>query len=173
MRLISSFGDFLPWVVVAFIATALASLVLTPVVRRFAIRLDNIDQPEERRVNVRPVPRGGGIAVAASFLLLTGEVSAAIVNFANGLAQMIATIASLTLAAQCVPRRAEGFAFAGLMSVSNLADICSINAGAFLYEHVFDGHLAPLVIVAAATTAIAAVLVPWLGLRSKPVDSPV
>jgi MFS family permease len=114
-----------------------------------------------------------GTLSAASFLLLTGEVSAAIVNFANGLAQMIATIASLTLAAQCVPRRAEGFAFAGLMSVSNLADICSINAGAFLYEHVFDGHLAPLVIVAAATTAIAAVLVPWLGLRSKLVDSRV
>jgi predicted MFS family arabinose efflux permease len=112
-----------------------------------------------------------GTLSAASFLLLDGEVSAAIVNFANGLAQMIATIASLTLAAQYCPRRAEGFAFAGLMSVSNLADICSINAGAFLYEHVFDSHLAPLVIVSAATTAIAATLVPWLGVRSKPVDS--
>jgi len=114
-----------------------------------------------------------GTLSAASFLLLTGEVSAAIVNFANGLAQMIATIASLTVAAQCVPRRAEGFAFAGLMSVSNLADICSINAGAFLYEHVFDGHLAPLIIVAATTTALAAVLVPLLDLRANPVDSAV
>jgi predicted MFS family arabinose efflux permease len=112
-----------------------------------------------------------GTLSAASFLLLAGEVSAAIVNFANGLAQMIATIASLTLAAQCCPRRAEGFAFAGLMSVSNLADICSINAGAFLYERVFNGHLSPLIIVSAATTAIAAMLVPWLGLRSNPVDS--
>jgi MFS family permease len=74
-----------------------------------------------------------GTLSAASFLLLSGEVSAAIVNFANGAAQMIATIASLTLAAQYCPRRAEGFAFAGLMSVSNLSDICSINAGAFLY----------------------------------------
>ena len=63
-----------------------------------------------------------GVLSAGSFLLLTDELSAAIVNFANGLAQMIATIASLTLAAQCVPRRAEGFAFAGLMSVSNLAE---------------------------------------------------
>jgi predicted MFS family arabinose efflux permease len=112
-----------------------------------------------------------GTLSAASFLLLAGELSAAIVNFAYGLAQMIATIASLTLAAQCCPRRAEGFAFAGLMSVSNLADICSINAGAFLYERVFNGHLSPLIVVAAATTAIAAVLVPWLGLRSNPVDS--
>lgn len=112
-----------------------------------------------------------GTASAASFLLLTGEVSAAIVNFANGLAQMIATIATLTLAAQYCPARAEGFAFAGLMSVSNLADICSINAGAFLYEHVFDGRLGPLIVVSAATTAVAAVLVPWLGLRAIPVDS--
>ncbi|MBN9087964.1 MAG: MFS transporter [Reyranella sp.] len=109
-----------------------------------------------------------GTASAASFLLLTDETSAAIVNFANGLAQMIATIASLTLAAQHCPRRAEGFAFAGLMSVSNLADICSINVGAFLYEHVFDSRLAPLIVVSAATTAVAAVLVPWLARRRLP-----
>ncbi len=106
-----------------------------------------------------------GTASAASFLLLTDEVSAALVNFANGLAMMIATIASLTLAAQACPRRAEGFAFAGLMSISNLADICSINAGAFLYEHVFDSRLGPLIVVSAATTAIAAVLIPLLGLE--------
>jgi MFS family permease len=112
-----------------------------------------------------------GTASAASFLLLTDELSAAIVNFANGLASMIATIASLTLAAQHCPRRAEGFAFAGLMSVSNLADIFSINVGAFLYEHVFDSRLGPLIVVSAATTALAAVLVPWLDLRRNPVDS--
>jgi predicted MFS family arabinose efflux permease len=112
-----------------------------------------------------------GTVSAASFLLLTGEISAAILNFANGLAQMIATIATLTLAAQYCPARAEGFAFAGLMSVSNLADICSINAGAFLYEHVFDGRLGPLIVVSAATTAVAAVLIPWLRLRPNPVDS--
>ena len=114
-----------------------------------------------------------GTASAASFLLLTDETTAAIVNFANGLAQMIATIATLTLAAQYCPARAEGFAFAGLMSVSNLADICSINAGAFLYEHVFDSRLGPLIVVSAATTAVAALLVPWLGLRRNPVDSTV
>jgi MFS family permease len=112
-----------------------------------------------------------GTASAASFLLLTNELNAAIVNFANGLAQMIATIASLTLAAQHCPRRAEGFAFAGLMSVSNLADICSINLGAFLYDKVFDSQLGPLIVVSAATTAVAAALVPWLGTRPNPVDS--
>jgi predicted MFS family arabinose efflux permease len=113
-----------------------------------------------------------GTASAASFLLLSDALSAAVVNFAYGLAQMIATIATLSLAARYCPPRAEGFAFAGLMSVSNLADICSINAGAFLYEHVFDSRLAPLVVVSALTTAVAAVLVPWLGLRPNPVDTP-
>jgi MFS family permease len=108
-----------------------------------------------------------GTASAASFLLLTDEASAALVNFGNGLAAMIATIASLTLAARVCPRRAEGFAFAGLMSISNLADVFSINVGAFLYEHVFDGKLGPLIVVSAASTAVALVLVPWLGLETS------
>jgi predicted MFS family arabinose efflux permease len=105
-----------------------------------------------------------GTLSAASFLLLTNEVTAAIVNFANGAALMIATIASLTLAADYCPRRSEGFAFAGLMSIMNLADIFSNNVGAFLYEHVFDSRLGPLIVVSAATTALAAVLVPLLRL---------
>jgi MFS family permease len=108
-----------------------------------------------------------GTASAASFLLLGDELSAALVNFGYGVAQMIATIATLTLAAQCCPSRAEGFAFAGLMSVSNLADIASINSGAFLYEHVFDSRLAPLIVVSAATTAIAIVLVPFLPFKGE------
>jgi predicted MFS family arabinose efflux permease len=108
-----------------------------------------------------------GTASAASFLLLTGEISAALVNFGSGLAAMIATIATLTLAAQHCPRRAEGFAFAGLMSISNLADIFSINVGAFLYEHVFDNRLGPLIVVSAASTAVAVVLVPLLGLGTS------
>ena len=105
-----------------------------------------------------------GTLSAASFLLLGGPVSAAIVNFANGVALMIATIATLTLAADYCPPRAEGFAFAGLMSITNLADIFSSNVGAYLYDYVFDSKLAPLIVVSAATTAIAAVLVPLLRL---------
>ena len=107
-----------------------------------------------------------GTASTLSFLLLTNEVTAAFVNFANGVASMIATIASLTLAARHCPRRAEGFAFAGLMSVSNLAEICSINAGAYLYEQVFDSRLGPLIVVSAATTALTLLLVPWLTAKS-------
>jgi MFS family permease len=112
-----------------------------------------------------------GTLAAASFLLLTNEVTAAMVNFANGAAMMIATIASLTLAADYCPKRAEGFAFAGLMSIMNLADVFSNNIGAFLYEHVFDSRLGPLIVVSAATTAFAAVLVPLLRLSGKSNES--
>jgi len=105
-----------------------------------------------------------GTASAASFLLLSGEVTAAIVNFANGAALMIATIASLTLAADYCPKRSEGFAFAGLMSIMNLSDLCSSTVGAWLYEHLFKERLGPLIIVSAASTAVALVLVPLLRL---------
>jgi MFS family permease len=108
-----------------------------------------------------------GTLAAASFLLLADEVTAAIVNFANGAAMMIATIASLTLAADYCPKRSEGFAFAGLMSIMNLADVFSNNVGAYLYEHVFHDRLGPLIIVSAGSTAFALVLVPLLRLDGK------
>ncbi len=105
-----------------------------------------------------------GTLSAASFLLLADPITAAIVNFANGVALMIATIASLTLAADYVPRRAEGFAFAGLMSIMNLAELASSTVGAWLYDDVFGGQLGPLIIVSAASTAVTLVLVPMLRL---------
>ncbi|HYX05041.1 MAG TPA: MFS transporter [Reyranella sp.] len=108
-----------------------------------------------------------GTLATAAFLLLSDEVTAALVNFANGMAAMIATIASLSLAAHYCPRRAEGFAFAGLMSVMNLAELVSNTVGAFLYERLFDSQLGPLIIVSAASTAFALVLVPLLRLDGK------
>src|SRR5439155_8470945 len=49
-------------------AAALLALVLTPLVRRIAQRYGIIDRPNQRRVNVVPVPRAGGVAVALAFL---------------------------------------------------------------------------------------------------------
>jgi UDP-GlcNAc:undecaprenyl-phosphate/decaprenyl-phosphate GlcNAc-1-phosphate transferase len=72
MKLIATVGDYIPYLVAAFIAAALLSLVLTPLVKRVAVRLDNIDHPDERRVNKSPIPRGGGVAVAISFLVVAG-----------------------------------------------------------------------------------------------------
>jgi predicted MFS family arabinose efflux permease len=114
-----------------------------------------------------------GTLATLAFLGLVDEASAIVVYFINGVASMIANIATLTLAADHCPRRAEGFAFAALMSVINLATPLSDTIGAFLYQHAFSGRLAPLIIVSAAFTAFVFVLVPLLDrgitrLRSGP-----
>lgn len=54
------------------------------------------------------------------------------------------------------------------MSIMNLAEIVSLNVGAFLYERVFDSRLGPLIVVSAASTAFAFVLVPLLRLGQRP-----
>ncbi len=108
-----------------------------------------------------------GTLSTLSFLLLSNETNAALVNFGNGMAAMIANVATLTLAAEMCPKRSEGFVFAALMSIINLAAPASDTAGAFLYEHVFHGRLAPLVVVSAAFTAFAFVIVPLLRLGDR------
>jgi UDP-GlcNAc:undecaprenyl-phosphate GlcNAc-1-phosphate transferase len=58
----------IPPIVATFVVAAVLAFVLTPVVRRLAHRHGVIDRPDARRVNVVPIPRGGGLAVAAAFL---------------------------------------------------------------------------------------------------------
>jgi MFS family permease len=113
-----------------------------------------------------------GTVSTTAFLLLSTETSAAILNFCAGFAAMLATVATLTLAADYCPQRAEGFAFATLMSVINLATTFSDNVGSFLYTHLLNSNLTPLVLVSAAFTAFAFVLVPLLRLGDKPQGEP-
>ncbi len=108
-----------------------------------------------------------GVVTTAAFLLLAGEVSAAIINFFSGAAGMIAFVATLSLAADYCPKRAEGFAFAALMSFLNLSSAASNNIGSFLYEHAFHSRLAPLIVVSATSTAAIFLLVPLLRLGAK------
>jgi UDP-GlcNAc:undecaprenyl-phosphate GlcNAc-1-phosphate transferase len=68
---ISQADDMIPYLVVAFAFAALIAVVLTPYVRRWAVRLDAVDRPGHRRVNTSPIPRGGGVAVATAFILVT------------------------------------------------------------------------------------------------------
>jgi UDP-GlcNAc:undecaprenyl-phosphate GlcNAc-1-phosphate transferase len=63
-------GQALPYLIAAFVAAALISFVLTPLVRRIALRVDAVDHPDQRRVNVIPIPRGGGVAVATAFIIV-------------------------------------------------------------------------------------------------------
>ena len=108
-----------------------------------------------------------GTVTTAAFLLLANEAAAALINFFSGMAGMIAFVATLTLAADYCPKRAEGFAFAALMSVLNLSSALSNNIGSFLYEHLFHRHLDPLILVSAGSTALILALVPLLRLGDK------
>lgn len=109
-----------------------------------------------------------GIVATAAFLLLWNEILAAAINFLSGIATMIAFVATLSLAADYCPSRSEGFAFAALMSVTNLTSALSENLGSFLYEHLFQRRLDPLILVSAAFTAAAFLFVPLLRLKDKP-----
>ena len=42
---------------------------LTPPVRRFAVNIDAIDVPNDRRINDHPIPRMGGLAIFCGFVL--------------------------------------------------------------------------------------------------------
>jgi len=108
-----------------------------------------------------------GAGATLLFLLLADPIAAVLVNFAAGIAGMISMVASLTLAADFCPPRSEGFTFAALLSLSNLAMSLGDNIGSLLFEHVFANHLAPLILVSAAGTAIAAPFVPLLRLGGK------
>ena len=109
-----------------------------------------------------------GTATTASFVLLFNEATAAVLDFCGGVSEMIALVASLTLAADYCPKRSEGFTFAALMSITNLASALADNVGALLYQHVFSSRLAPLILVSAAFTAFAWILTPLLRLGDKP-----
>ncbi len=67
----------------AFLAAALLALVLTPRVRRLAHLVDVVDHPDERRVHTRPIPRGGGVAVATAFIVVVASLF--VVNAAVGI----------------------------------------------------------------------------------------
>ena len=113
-----------------------------------------------------------GALTTVAFIFLSNEVSAAVIYFCAGFAGMLAMVATLTLAADYCPPRAEGFAFAVLMSVCNLATTLADNVGSFLYTHLFDHSLRPLVLISAAFTAVAFVLVPLLRLGDKKQGAP-
>lgn len=107
----------------------------------------------------------GTVGTLAYLLLVTpSDYSAAIaisINIVFGAASMIATLSTLTLAAQACPSKAEGFTFAALMSVTNLFAQLSAIIGARLYVNVFHS-LTPLILVSAAFTFACFILLPIL-----------
>jgi UDP-GlcNAc:undecaprenyl-phosphate GlcNAc-1-phosphate transferase len=70
VRFVTDLGSAIPAILFAFAAAASLSLILTPIVRARATRLGVVDRPNHRRVNIRPVPRGGGLAMGSAFLIV-------------------------------------------------------------------------------------------------------
>ena len=106
-----------------------------------------------------------GAASTLAYLGLVDRISAVAIYFTGGVAGMIANTATFSLAAAHCPKRAEGFTFAAMMSIINFAHPLADTVGAALYEHVFGGRMAPLILVSTASTLAILVLVPLVSDR--------
>jgi UDP-GlcNAc:undecaprenyl-phosphate GlcNAc-1-phosphate transferase len=71
MSLTEDAARALPALVAGFVLALVVALAVTPLILRFARTHGMVDQPEARRVNTRSVARGGGIAIAVGFLLVS------------------------------------------------------------------------------------------------------
>ncbi len=67
------------------LTTLISSLIYVPIVKRIAHHIGAIDEPNERKVHKKPMPRLGGLAIFASFL--TGYIL-----FADTTTQMISIL---------------------------------------------------------------------------------
>lgn len=103
-----------------------------------------------------------GFVGTLAYLLIGGVWSAIIVTFIVGLASQVAFLTVMGVAAQACPKNAEGFAFAALMSISNLAGQGSSNFGAYLYDNVFNSSMTPLIWVSAIFTLATFAFIPLL-----------
>jgi UDP-GlcNAc:undecaprenyl-phosphate GlcNAc-1-phosphate transferase len=100
MRFVAEWQDAAPLMAAAFVVAALATVLLTPLVRGLADRYAVVDLPDDRRVNVRPIPRGGGLAIAATFVVVV--MAATLLNQALGLITMPGTIGAPEMTALIV-----------------------------------------------------------------------
>ncbi|MBO5775197.1 MAG: hypothetical protein J6R63_04190 [Kiritimatiellae bacterium] len=53
---------FLPYII-PFVGALVLTLILTPIVREINRKFGLVDKPDGRRINKKPIPRGGGVAV--------------------------------------------------------------------------------------------------------------
>ena len=120
--------------------------------------------PLSRRMSLRRViilSIGIGVAGTLVYLGYRGPVSAVVINVVFGAAGMITQLAFLDLAAKACPRHVEATFFALLMSVFNAGGQGAQVVGGYLYDWL---GLTPLIFVSAAATALAWLLVPFVGI---------
>ena len=117
MSFIPTVGSVIGPIIAVFLFAALIALTLTPIVRTVVLRHEIVDRPEARRVNKVPVPRGGGLAVSAAFLLVASLFL--IVNQALGLVPVPASLGQSEVGALLV----GGAVAAGLGAIDDLLDL--------------------------------------------------
>jgi UDP-GlcNAc:undecaprenyl-phosphate GlcNAc-1-phosphate transferase len=117
MTFIANVGSAVGPIVVVFVLAALLALALTPLVRRVFVRYKILDRPSARRVNLVPVPRGGGLAVSAAFLVVAGLFLAI-----NNMAHLVVVPFSLG-ATEVVALLLGGAAAAALGAFDDLLDL--------------------------------------------------
>ena len=64
----------MPWTInyiFVLIGTFLIAIVATPLVRSLALRVGAVDNPNARRINKKPMPSAGGLAILLAFVLAT------------------------------------------------------------------------------------------------------
>jgi MFS family permease len=125
----------------------------------------------EKRYSIVALLRIGVLSATAgtlSYLLLTGPVSALVVNLFAGIVSSAAGIASLTLATEYCQEGSEGFTYALWLSISTLAGQASSNFGSAFYVHAFSERLAPLLVAAAVFTIANLFCIHILRLTEKP-----
>jgi MFS family permease len=92
---------------------------------------------------------------------------ALVMNFFLGIASAVIFLALLNLAAQTSPQYAGGTVFALLMSFYNLGQMGSSALGGFLFPRM---GLQPLILLSAAFSLLALLLIPYLPVQTKPQD---
>lgn len=57
--------------ILVLVSTALLALVATPLMRFVALRVGAVDLPNARRINTKPMPSSGGVAIVLAFVVST------------------------------------------------------------------------------------------------------
>ena len=70
----TKWSEDMPWTInyiFVLIGTSLIAIVGTPLVRSLAFRVGAVDNPNARRINKKPMPSAGGLAIFLAFVLAT------------------------------------------------------------------------------------------------------
>ena len=83
--------------IIILLVTAIIALILTPIMVVVSRRIGAVDNPNARRINTKPMPSAGGVAIFIAFSVITLFVLPRFVGLLTTIVQMphILTISGL------------------------------------------------------------------------------